>query len=203
MNQVIAGSPEEIRVVLQTLEGEHLPTRKTYIGGAVSATFLGIIIPLALGWVVWVRGPADPQSWRSIASLIAGPPLALEVVRRMVRYAVDESHITATGPLGIGSWNVMRAEIERIEASVGPLGVAVYFHTRMRKSPYLMWLRKKRGRQLMDAYPELRRMSGRQVIATAEAEQKRKRQARLMFAFLGALVVLVILVILAIEYVRR
>ncbi|HUP61474.1 MAG TPA: hypothetical protein VNA69_13740 [Thermoanaerobaculia bacterium] len=204
MKHVIARSPEEIRAVLETLEGEHLPTRKAYLGSAVSALFLGVVAPAVLLWVLTNDDILDPRWWESILTAIIGPPLALELIRTsMARYRVDESGIECITPLGLGSWAAMRAEIVRIEANAGPLMLSLLIHTSTRRTPWTMLLRRKRARVLMQIFPELRRMAGQAIIAATAEEQARKRKNRIVLGALALFVVLLIAVIVAIEYVRR
>lgn len=184
---VIASSPEEVRTVLAALEGEHRPTKKAFYGSAVSVVLIGVIGPIAMGLLLSAADLSDPSSWRGIVSAIVGPLIAFEIVRTvMAVYVIDDSQITVVSPIRIGSWMMFRAEIEEINALVGPTGLSL----RLRSSAQgikVLPLRKRHRDVLMRMFPEIRKAKLR-ASATKRAEQKR---SRLYLALLGLFVVLV------------
>ena len=160
--------------MLEALAGEHLPTRKTYITSGLFVVLSGIAGPAVLVWAL-TRRPLDlVRDLESLISLFVGPLLAFELLRTaMARYIVDDSHIRCIAPMGIGSWTVMRAEIERIDANVGTVGMSLTIHSGLQK-PKTMPLRKRTSDQFFRQYPELRRIRAKVSVEERKRQQKNK-----------------------------
>ena len=181
--------------MLAALSGEHLPTRKMYIGSAFFAVLGGIIAPAFLVFAL-TRRPLDlVRDLESLITLVMSPLIAFEIVRSaMSRFVIDESHVSCIAPLGIGSWTMMRAEIERVEANVSTMRMSLMFHSGLQK-PKFMPLRKRYRDQFLRQFPELRRARARASIQ----ERKEKRRGKLILLLLALFLIglVVMLVVLA------
>lgn len=198
MSTTIARTPEEIRVVLDTLAGEHLPTRKVFVGAAMFCVFGGVIAPVLLTWAIAARGLDLVEDLESLIYIIMGPPLAFSLLQvAMARYVVDDSYIACFTPIRFGSWTMVRAEIERIEVSIGPTGMALVLHSIL-MSRKTMPLRKRYSDRFLRMYPELRKAK----LQVSAEERARKRRAKVMTIAL-LVIVAAALGLLVVMFVQR
>ncbi len=176
MSNTIARSSDEIRAVLDALAGEHLPSRKTYLASGFFVLVCGIFFPVLLAGLLIYRGAGIDllRDYEALFTIVGGPLLAFSLLQTsMSRYVVDDAHIACTAPLGIGSWTMMRAEIERIEANVGTVGMSLTIHSGLQK-PKTMPLRKRTSDRFFRRYPELRRVRAKVNVEERKRKQKNK-----------------------------
>ncbi|HEV3484486.1 MAG TPA: hypothetical protein VG106_03695, partial [Vicinamibacterales bacterium] len=187
VTHTIARTSEEIRDVLSMLAGEYPPGRKAYFVSILFAFASALATPLLI-WSLIEGDPFEGYWWESLASAIMTPLLAYEILRiGTSRYIVDDSHVAAVTPIRLGSWTVMRAELESIDVFINPTGMSLRFKSGL-QSAKTMPLRKRHRDRLLRMYPELRRAK---LKASAEQRAKEAR-SKLYLTLIFVVFVLVI-----------